>query len=127
MLVLINVAEEVRKKFGDKCSKEIYSYIKDLIIEKPDERAINDLMLIKRIFSNETRASILLLLSQASLPVCALASIINKDQTLISHNLSILRKLNIIREKKVGKYRIYSLNKAKLREKIEHAFSALLR
>jgi len=121
------VAEEVRKKFGDKCYGEIYNYIKDLIIEKPDKRTINELMLIKRIFSNEIRLSILLLLSQASLPVCALVLILNKDQTLISHNLSILKKLGIIQEKKVGRYRVYSLNKAKLREKIEHAFSALLK
>ena len=119
----INVAEEVKKKIGDKCFGEIYEYIKNLIIEKPDGNVIDELMVLKRVFSNRIRISILMLLSQANLPVCALVSILDKDQTLISHNLSELKKLGVVKEKKIGKYRFYSLVKSRLTKLLQDAMS----
>jgi len=115
------VAEEIKKKFGDKCFREIYEYIKNLIIEKPDGNVINELIVLKRLFSNRIRISILMLLSQANLPVCALVSILDKDQTLISHNLSELKKLGVVEEKKIGKYRFYSLVRSRLIKLLQDA------
>ncbi|MHA1616670.1 MAG: ArsR/SmtB family transcription factor [Candidatus Njordarchaeales archaeon] len=122
----IDVVEVVKKKFGDKCSGEIYNYLKDLVLKKPDDKLIDELMLIKKLFSNRIRVLILILLSQAALPVCALTSILNVDQTLVSHNLSVLKKLGITREERVGKYRVYSLNKKKLKRILQTAISTIL-
>ncbi|RLE59488.1 MAG: hypothetical protein DRJ32_04535 [Thermoprotei archaeon] len=122
----INVAEEVKKRYGDKCFEEIYEYIKDLILEKPDSKVIDRLMFIKKLFSNKTRASILILLSQAALPVCALVSVLNVDQTLVSHNLSALKKLGIVKEERIRRYRVYSLDKERLKRILQNAISAIL-
>ena len=122
----INVAEEVKKRYGDKCFEEIYEYIKDLILEKPDSKVIDRLMFIKKLFSNKTRASILILLSQAALPVCALVSVLNVDQTLVSHNLSALKKLGIVKEERIRRYRVYSLDKERLKWILQNAISAFL-
>jgi len=124
--VRINVAEEVKKRYGDKCFEEIYEYIKDLILEKPDSKVIDRLMFIKKLFSNKTRASILILLSQAALPVCALVSVLNVDQTLVSHNLSALKKLGIVKEERIRRYRVYSLDKERLKRILQNAISAIL-
>ena len=126
VIVRVNVVEEVKKKFGERCSEEIYKYVKDLVIEKPDSKVIDELIIIKKLFSNRIRISILILLSQAALPVCALVSILNVDQTLISHNLSMLKRLGIAKEERIGKYRVYSLNKKKLKRILQNAISAIL-
>ncbi len=122
----INVAEEVKKRYGDKCFEEIYEYIKDLILKKPDSKVIDRLMFIKKLFSNKTRVSILILLSQAALPVCALVSVLNVDQTLVSHNLSALKKLGIVKEERIRRYRVYSLDKERLKRILQNAISAIL-
>jgi len=120
------VAEEVKKRYGDKCFEEIYEYIKDLILKKPDSKVIDRLMFIKKLFSNKTRVSILILLSQAALPVCALVSVLNVDQTLVSHNLSALKKLGIVKEERIRRYRVYSLDKERLKRILQNAISAIL-
>ena len=122
----INVVEEVKERFGDRWSGEIYECIKDLVVEKPDSRVIDELMLVKKLFSNKIRISILILLSQAALPVCVLASVLDVDQTLISHNLSVLKKLGVVKEERIGKYRVYSLDKERLKRILQNAISAIL-
>jgi len=121
----INVIEEIRRVFGDECLEDIAEHLENTLIKKPQKEKIKKCLLLKKIFSNPTRISILSLLAQTPLPVCALAAILGKDQTLISHNLTALKKTGIIREQRVKKYRIYSLNKEKIRELIKDIFSLL--
>ena len=121
----INVIEEIRRIFGDKCLKDIAEYIEDVSIKKPQKEDIEKCLLLKKIFSNIVRISILSLLAQAPLPVCALVAILGKHQTLISHNLTALKEMGIIHEQRVKKYKIYSLNKEKIRELFEDICSFL--
>jgi len=121
----INVIEEIRRVFGDKCLEDIAGYLENVLIKKPKKEGIEKCLLLKKIFSNIVRISILSLLAQASLPVCALVAILGRDQTLISHNLTALKRMGIIHEKRVKKYKIYSLNKEKIRELFENICSFL--
>jgi len=124
-MLKINVIEEIRRIFGDKCLKDIAEYIEDVSIKKPQKEDIEKCLLLKKIFSNIVRISILSLLAQAPLPVCALVAILGKHQTLISHNLTALKEMGIIHEQRVKKYKIYSLNKEKIRELFEDICSFL--
>ena len=124
-MLKINVIEEIRRVFGDKCLEDIAGYLENVLIKKPKKEGIEKCLLLKKIFSNPTRISILSLLAQAPLPVCALAAVLGKHQTLISHNLTALREMGIIYEQRVKKYRIYSLNKEKIGELFEEICSLL--
>ncbi|MBI5223932.1 winged helix-turn-helix transcriptional regulator [Candidatus Micrarchaeota archaeon] len=60
--------------------------------------------------ANRLRVRILQELAIRSLSVSELAKTLNKERTLISHNLSRLTKADLVRCKKVSNRRIYSIN-----------------
>ena len=57
-----------------------------------------------------TRIGILHALSTEELCVCQLSEILGMTQTAISHQLSSLRKLRLVKYRKVGKMVFYSLD-----------------
>jgi len=63
--------------------------------------------------SDETRLRIYLLLSLGELCVCELIAILQMEQSRISHCLRILKEAGLILDRRVGKWKIYSLNKKK--------------
>ncbi len=60
--------------------------------------------------SDRTRLRLYLLLSKENLCVCELANILNIAQSRISHSLKILKEANLIKNKRQGKWIIYSIN-----------------
>jgi DNA-binding transcriptional ArsR family regulator len=62
-------------------------------------------------FSNKTRFGIITSLMEGPLSVGEISEKTGEEQTNISHNLSGLVRCNILKVKKDGKKRIYSLNK----------------
>jgi len=60
--------------------------------------------------SDKTRLQIYLLLLEGDLCVCELGSILNMEQSRISHGLRTLREVNLIRNKREGKWVVYSVN-----------------
>ena len=115
----LNVVEKIKEIYGDRCSEGIREHLEGVHVEEPDSAIVKKISKLEKIFSNEIRVSILLLLAQSPLPVCALVAVLNKDQTLISHNLTALKKLGVISEKRFKKYRIYSLRKDKIKELLD--------
>jgi len=67
--------------------------------------------------SDRTRLRLYLLLSKENLCVCELANILNIAQSRISHSLKILKEANLIKNKRQGKWIIYSIN-----EKLNNKF-----
>jgi ArsR family transcriptional regulator, lead/cadmium/zinc/bismuth-responsive transcriptional repressor len=62
-------------------------------------------------FSNKTRLRIITSLMEGPLSVSDISAKTGEEQTNISHNLGGLVRCNLLRVKKDGKKRIYSLNK----------------
>lgn len=60
--------------------------------------------------SDMTRLRIYLLLLEGKLCVCELASILDMEQSRISHGLRILREADLINSQREGKWIIYSVN-----------------
>ena len=110
----VDLKRIIRERFGEKCVDALKDHLEVLRIRPMEEDKEAELIKLGKIFSNRIRVKIIHLLSQASLPVCLLATLIGEDQTLISHNLNYLRKMGIVKMRKVGKFRIYSLNKEKV-------------
>lgn len=62
-------------------------------------------------FSNKSKLGIITALRCGPLNVSAIAKKINEEQSAVSHNLKKLTDCHILDVKKVGKERVYSLNK----------------
>ena len=70
---------------------------------------MNQLTNIFRLFSDETRLLIIVLLYQQDLCVCELGGILDVSQPKISKNLSKLRDLNLVLSERREKFVFYSL------------------
>lgn len=62
-------------------------------------------------FSNKTKLKIMTALMEGPMSVSELVGELKEEQSKISHNLENLRKCSILKVRKDGKRRIYSLNK----------------
>ena len=96
---------------------EKYHEILDKEITLPEK--LNEISKILKVLSNPVRLKIVWLLAEHDMPVCLIATILNKDQTLISHHLRVLKEHNIVKENTIGKFKYYTANKAKLRKILE--------
>lgn len=120
----IDLLEKLRESFGY-CAEELSKRYKGTKIKVLTKKELEAMKILRVAFSNELRTQIVYLLSQEELPVCTLVATLNKDQTLISHHLAQLKKMNIILENRQGKFRFYRLNKSFLKEALE-AISKIL-
>jgi ArsR family transcriptional regulator len=64
-----------------------------------------------KLFSDENRLRIVMLLAKKELCVCQLMGVLGVSQPLISRNLSLLSGAGLLKERKDGKLSFYSLRK----------------
>jgi ArsR family transcriptional regulator, lead/cadmium/zinc/bismuth-responsive transcriptional repressor len=76
---------------------------------KSDETIIK-LAAIFKVLSDPTRVKIISALLQEELCVCDLSSLIGISQSAISHQLRVLRNMNIVKYRKDGKVVYYGLD-----------------
>lgn len=73
----------------------------------------SDLLPLSKMFKgmgDPTRLKIIYLLSKSPLCVCDISSLIGISQSAISHQLRVLRDLNLVKFEKKGRLVIYSLD-----------------
>lgn len=77
-----------------------------------------------KVLGDPTRTQILYALSEDELCVCDLACLLGKTQSAVSHQLRVLRNLDLVKYRKDGKIAYYSLNDMHIRnlfaEGLEH-------
>lgn len=66
---------------------------------------------LMKLFSDETRLRILLLIVRKELCVCQIMGVLGISQPLVSHNLAMLNNAGLLEERKDGKLVFYSMNK----------------
>ena len=64
-----------------------------------------------RLLSDSTKLRILLLLSRKELCVCQIMAVLGVSQSLISHNLKMMRDAGLLSERRQGKLIFYSVSK----------------
>lgn len=84
--------------------------IKDIKNSLHEEKDINSLANIFKALSDPTRARIIYILSQSSLCVCDISTILDMTQSSISHHLRVLRDTKLVKFKRDGKLVVYSLD-----------------
>ena len=84
------------------------------------EKLIKKLLKFSKAFSCDTKVRIILtLLLDGEKNVNEITKTIGKDITLVSHHLSDLKKLKIVKERRVGKMKFYSIDFENSKEIIE--------
>ena len=83
---------------------------KEILSAMPDIRAVDKLAMFYKIFGDPTRLKLLHCLLENELCVHDLASLVDISQSAISHQLSLLKRENLIKTRRDGKYIYYSLD-----------------
>ncbi len=72
---------------------------------------MKDTARLLKLFSDETRLRILMLLARKELCVCQVMGVLGVSQPLVSRNLSLLSAAGLLDERKDGKLSFYALKK----------------
>jgi len=90
----------------------------------PDEEKLLDLAEFFKIFGDTTRIKILYVLMCSEMCVCDLAQLLQMTQSAISHQLRILKQMDLVKNRREGKSIFYSLSdghiKTILSQGLEH-------
>lgn len=92
--------EEVKAKMA---SEELYSKLSDFF----------------RILGDPTRAKIVWALDNKELCVCDISNVLDMTKSSVSHQLSLLRRANLVKFRREGKNVFYSLSDEHIREIFE--------
>ena len=76
-----------------------------------EDNHINNLVSLLKILADKSRLRILCLLQNGSHCVCELEENLQLSQSLISHHLADLKKMNLIKHEKKGQFTHYQLTK----------------
>ncbi len=88
----------------------VHEDIVKLVNEKmPEEEKLFDLAEFFKIFGDTTRIRILYVLMCSEMCVCDLAQILGMTQSAISHQLRVLKQMELVKNRREGKSIFYSL------------------
>ncbi len=91
----------------------------------PDDETVKGVSAFFKAMGDETRARILLALNESELCVCDLTEFLGMTQSAVSHQLSYLRRAQLVNARRAGKEVFYSVAddhvKMMLEAGIEHA------
>jgi len=83
--------------------------IKKVTEEMPDDDLVLDLAELYKVFGDSTRLKILVALKYEELGVSDISKIVNMSISAVSHQLRVLRQMNLVRFQRKGKEIYYSL------------------
>lgn len=78
-------------------------------MKMPDENELYDLSDFFKILGDSTRAKIIWALDESEMCVCDLAVLLNMTKSAVSHQLSLLRRDNLVKNRREGKNVFYTL------------------
>lgn len=83
--------------------------VQDVMEKQLPASTILELQQFFKVFADETRLKVIEALSYHDLCVCDISCLLKMSQSSISHQLRLLRDLNLVKTKKEGKVVYYSL------------------
>ena len=75
-----------------------------------DEEHLKEMNKVMKLLSNPIRVQMLYVLESKSMSVNELSKLLYVEQSVISHNLSLLREHQLVMAERQGKYNYYQLN-----------------
>lgn len=78
--------------------------------EMPAEELLYDLADFYKVFADSTRIKILYVLMKSEMCVCDIAQVLNASQSAVSHQLRVLKQMQLVKFRREGKTIFYSLS-----------------
>lgn len=97
--------------------------VEDVKSKMLDNEFITEISTFFKILGDNTRVKILFALDHNEMCVCDIANVLNMTKSSISHQLSYLKDLNIVKSRKSGKEVYYSLDDEHVKEVFEVVIS----
>ncbi len=103
----------------------------DLILKKvrndlPTDELLCDLSDLFKIFGDTTRTKILFALMESEMCVCAISELLGASQSAVSHQLKILKDVNLVSNRRDGKTIFYSLADDHVKSIIAQGFDHII-
>lgn len=102
---------DIQKEHAESCEMLHHhdEIIKMVIGEMPPEEDLYDLADFFKVFADTTRIKILYVLLKQEMCVCDIAQTLEMTQSAISHQLRILKQMDLVKNRRDGKTIYYSL------------------
>lgn len=115
-------------KYAEKCDCTIIheETVEKVREELPKEEILYELAEFYKVFGDSTRIRILSALEKSEMCVCDIANLLNMTQSAISHQLRVLKKARLVKNRKEGKVVYYSLDDDHVKEILESGLSHIL-
>ena len=97
--------------------------VEDVKSKMLDNEFITEISTFFKILGDNTRVKILFALDHNEMCVCDISNVLNMTKSSISHQLSYLKDLNIVKSRKSGKEVYYSLDDEHVKEVFEVVIS----
>lgn len=115
-------------KYAEKCD---CTMIHEDVVEKvskelPQEEILYELAEFYKVFGDSTRIRILSALEKSEMCVCDIANLLNMTQSAISHQLRVLKKARLVKNRRDGKVIYYSLDDDHVKEILDSGLSHIL-
>lgn len=96
-------------KQASECKHDHHALLESVLSGMPDDRILNSLAELFKLFGDVTRIKILYSLFESEMCVCAISEMLNMTQSAVSHQLKVLRDGNLVANRREGKTVYYSL------------------
>lgn len=112
-------------KIADMCDCNVIheDVVENVKSKMLDNEFITEISTFFKILGDNTRVKILFALDHNEMCVCDIANVLNMTKSSISHQLSYLKDLNIVKSRKSGKEVYYSLDDEHVKEVFEVVIS----
>ena len=101
------------KKDKIECCNEEHIHsdkVNDVIMNMPSDEELYDIAELFKVFGDSTRIKILYALSKSEMCVCDIGEILNVSQSAVSHQLRMLKQMQLVKFRREGKSIYYSLS-----------------
>ena len=108
-----------KNEFICDCNMVHKEMVQDTLSQMPENNIMNALAEFFKIMGDQTRCKLLFALMQNEMCVCDLANVLSMTKSSISHQLSKMKEVGLVKCRKSGKTVYYSLDDGHIKEIFE--------
>lgn len=112
-----------KNEFVCDCNVIHEDVVKKVLNDMIEQEKIDRIAEFFKILGDSTRAKIISALDRSEMCVCDIANVLQMTKSSVSHQLAILKKANLVKNRKEGKTVYYSLDDNHVQEVFESALN----